>query len=30
MELLFKNGRGVKSIFRDDLEKENEKNGWPL
>ena len=26
MELLSKNARGVKLIFRDDLDKESEKN----
>ena len=30
MELLFKNARGVKLIFRNDFEKGSEKNTWPL
>ena len=30
MELLFKNARDVKLIFRDDLEKGSAKNGRPL
>ena len=30
MELLFKNARDVKLIFRDDLEKGSEKNGSSL